>query len=43
MVGYQIVDFGSIALERLGFAVEVQLTLNEKGSELSSIGAIEDI
>ena len=30
-------------MERLGFAVEVQLTLNKKGSELSSIGAIKDI
>ena len=38
-----MVDFGSIGSEHSGFAVEVQLTLNEKGSELFSVGAIKDI
>ena len=43
MIGYCIIDFGCIGLECLGFAVEVQLTLNKKCSELSSIRAIKDI
>ena len=30
-------------MECSGFAVEVQLTLNEKGLELSSIRAIKDV
>ena len=30
-------------MECLGFAVEVQLTLDEKGSELSGIGVIKDV
>ena len=30
-------------MEHLEFAVEVQLTLNKKGLELSSVGAIENV
>ena len=30
-------------MEHSGFAVEIQLTLNEKGLELSSVRAIEDV
>ena len=30
-------------MEHSRFAVEIQLTLNEKGLELSSVGAIKDI
>jgi hypothetical protein len=30
-------------LEGFGFAIKIELTLNEKGSEFSCVGAIEDI